>query len=474
MKRVWKISDAAQAEFFCLHKTSVIPKPLAPSPFIISLEKPKEVRCTREVNSQTQSFKWANIVGLFTDKPSYSDFLARENLRQKVTCLRDELVRYAKDSDGFLRILKEKGVHLLQSYSNGSASVELLKQLESWPHLAVEVFNWRRKQDDSGNPMTSWEYSKGIKAAGRNKNVDLAMELFMEAANKQIKTTSTYNALLGALMINGRADKCQTLFRDLKREPKCSPNIVTYNILISVFGRLMLVDHMETTFQEINNLELSPTISTYNNLIAGYITAWMWDRMEKTFHMLKLSPLIPDINTYLLMLRGYAHSDRVKKIKELMKLIPEDEYRPWLNVLMIRVYAQEDSLEEMENSINEAFEHRTSVKTAGVMRSIIATYFRCNAVDRLADFVRRAECEGWRICRSLYHCKMVMYGSLKRLDEMENVLNEMEEYNLDRTKKTLWIMRNAYSLCGHRYKVAQVVGLMYKNGYEIPLEAFPS
>ncbi|KAJ7977474.1 Pentatricopeptide repeat-containing protein [Quillaja saponaria] len=242
-------------------------------------------------------------------------------MRKKVTFLRDEPVLYAKETDGFLKILKEKGVPLFQRYSDGSASVELLKQLDSWPHLAIEVFDWRRKEDDTGTPITSLEYSKGITAAGRTKNVDLAVELFTEAANKRIKTTSTYNALMGAFMFNGLADKCQALFRDLKRE----------------------------------------------------LQSCMWDSMEKTFHLLKSSPLKPDIDMYLPMLRD-SHSDRVKKIKVLMKYIPAEDYRPWLNVLMSRVYAQGDWLEEMENSINEAFEHQTSVKTAG-----------------------------WRICWSLYH-----------------------------------------------------------------------
>ncbi|KAI3696353.1 hypothetical protein L1987_79367 [Smallanthus sonchifolius] len=478
MKRVFRISDigAARSEHvYCPRGFFILKFPTT---------IPTTTRWVSTEVSQSSSSKAAisDLYGQFADKWAYADVRAKEELIKKVSLFRDDLMKNMKDECSFEKLLEVEGWNLFKLYSDGAAFVELLGLLESSPHLAIKVFNWRRKKDQM-RPMSSEEYAKGMKLAGRIKDVDLAVEIFMETTSKRIKTTSTYNALMGAYMCNGLSEKCLSVYRDLKQDINCRPTSVTFNMLISIFGHRVLIDQMETVFQEMKDNNIAPDITTYNNMIAGYLTAWMWDSMEDTYRMMETGPVRANLNTHLLMLRGYAHScnlekmeqiynivgphvreknitliramicgyckfpyrNRVKRIKELMRLIPENEYRPWLNVLLIRVCAEEDLIDEMDKSIDEAFEHNTSVNTVRITRTITSTYIRHIAVDKLAKFITRAGDSGWRMCRSLYHELMWVFATHKRLEEMEEVLVEMERLNYGCSKRTFLILYKAYS-----------------------------
>ncbi|CAL9037517.1 unnamed protein product [Musa banksii] len=446
---------------------------------------------------------------LLSENPASVATEDKEALRSAVSALADQLLALPDDQDLAALLDSVSFATLLLCFPAGFASVELLSLLKSRPLLALQVFNCRKKLADAGIPMLSEEYSKAITLAGRTKNVGLATELFSDAIDAGLRNACLYNALMSAYMYSGLTKKAVSVFEDLKQDFNCKPTIVTYNILLSVFGRSLLVDHMETVLQAIDDSDLSYTITTYNTAIAAYVTAWMWDKMERMYQSMVEGPIKPDAETLLLMLRGYAHSsnlekmektydqikeminnrqtplirtmiyaytkschpDRVRKVEALMKLIPGDEYRHCLNVHLIRMYAQEGLTEAMEGLISEAFQHNTVVTTVGVMRSIISSYFKSNAVDRLAGFIRQAENAGWRLCRSLYHCKMVMYGQQNRLEEMHGVLDEMENFRFGRTKKTFFILYKGYSNIGRRLEAETVIGMMWKCGYGNPEDA---
>uniref|UniRef100_A0A452Z3B2 Pentacotripeptide-repeat region of PRORP domain-containing protein n=2 Tax=Aegilops tauschii subsp. strangulata TaxID=200361 RepID=A0A452Z3B2_AEGTS len=388
------------------------------------------------------------------------------------------------------------------------ASLELLSLLRPKPYLGLAVFSFRRTLSP---PPTLPEFVFAISLASRARDPTAAANIFTDASSAYCPDQALYNALMAAYMHSGLVNSCVEAFHALRRDPRCGPpNADSFNILIALFGRSLLVDHMEATLQSLDASGQPRTIGTYNAVIAGYLTAWMWDKMEAVFHEMMPGGVVPDTTTHLLMLRGYSHAgkiykmelayerarehagevdivhiramlcayckfkhvDRIQKIEELLlKLRPED-YRPWLNVLLISVYAKEGLVEGMERRIAEALERNTTVTTTHVMRSVITNYFQCDAVDRLAHFVRQAEEAGWKLCRSLYHCKMVMYGKHHRLAEMHGVLDEMEYFRFDRTKKTFWILHKAYLSCGRRSEADTILGMMWKHGFGSPSGVF--
>ncbi|KAL9842562.1 Pentatricopeptide repeat-containing protein [Arabidopsis thaliana] len=410
------------------------------------------------------------------------------DLVQRVSILKDELLTIGNSKEKFQNVLDQKGQWLFRTYRDGAGILELMDQLFPRHYLALQVLEWRRGQKDYCIPLTSEEYAKGIKIAGRARDINLAVYLFDEAAKKRMQTASVYNSLMSVYMWNGLAEECQSLFKDFRRQTHCAPTVVTYNILVSVYGRLLMVKNMEAAFEELQKVKLPPNSVTYNFLIAGYMTAWNWDKMEATFQEMKRGPVEPDTDTYQLMLRGYANSGNLNRMEEMYEVIKDQvgvnsgplvramicayckkavedrEYLPWLNVLLIRLYAQEDIVEAMESKINEAFEQKTCVNKSSIMRAIIAAYFRCNEVDNLANFVKRAESAGWKLCRSLYHCKIMMYGSQKRFEEMEGVVNEMAETNYGLVTKTFAIMIKAYKNHGMESDAEKVKGKMLKRG----------
>lgn len=230
-------------------------------------------------------------------------------------------------------------------------------------------------------------------------------------------------------------------------------------------------DKMEAVFQEMVSGHVAPDATTHLLMLRGYAHAGMIYKMEQAYERACKLDRKVDIVHIRAMLCAYCkfyHVGRIQKIEDLLKQLGPDDYRPWLNVLLIKVYAQEGLVEGMEQRISEALEHNTIVTSMKVMRSIICSYFKYDAVDKLEHFVQRAEEAGWKLCRSLYHCKMVMYGKHHRLQEMHGVLDEMECFKFHRTKKTFWIMYKAYVSCERRTEANTILGMMWKHGFGFP------
>uniref|UniRef100_A0A7C9A3X6 Uncharacterized protein n=1 Tax=Opuntia streptacantha TaxID=393608 RepID=A0A7C9A3X6_OPUST len=154
MRQVWKISEAPQRAYLLLQTT--IDKTL--NPLLLSPTSPKPLNPFRLLllrglstaqHSSSSSSPWPTtfdcLTGLFDKSRAYDPKYRRE-LQLKVLELKDELIKVNGDYEGVCRVLDQKGLPLFVSNLDGSAFVMLLEELRALPQLAIEVFDWRRKE----------------------------------------------------------------------------------------------------------------------------------------------------------------------------------------------------------------------------------------------------------------------------------------------------------------------------------------
>lgn len=144
MKRVWGLSEFAQTEQFLLKCRNMAYDSLNTHKIIIYSSIP--ARFVREYVTQTpctgsSQTAWSSIISQFLDKcgTRSAESRADEYLIEKASELREEILSHKDDVEGIEKVLKEMGVSLFRRYSDGSAVVELLTQLKSYPVLALEV-----------------------------------------------------------------------------------------------------------------------------------------------------------------------------------------------------------------------------------------------------------------------------------------------------------------------------------------------
>ena len=100
-----------------------------------------------------------------------------------------------------------------------------------------------------------------------------AMSVFgMMRTSGLIPSDRTYNTLMQGWIELKNMDRAMNLFKQMKRNKRVRPDIVTYTLLISGWARSMgRMDMAEKVMQDLtNDRDVSPTTRTFDALINGY------------------------------------------------------------------------------------------------------------------------------------------------------------------------------------------------------------
>ncbi|XP_019437516.1 PREDICTED: pentatricopeptide repeat-containing protein At3g46870-like [Lupinus angustifolius] len=193
------------------------------------LKNMKPVLCVSSINVKSNSNRKVIVCGLrksYAKKPP-SRVLSKEAI-QVIHSL-----KLAKSDEKLDQVLNSSLTRLLKV-----DVLDLLAELQRQNHfhLCLKVFNFIR-EEPGYNTLLSL-YSDMILLHGRNKNIDMAEELFSHVTSKGLKPdTRMYTEMIGAYIRAGMMEKAIEIYRSMKASG-CSPDRLTFMILIRNLERM--------------------------------------------------------------------------------------------------------------------------------------------------------------------------------------------------------------------------------------------
>ncbi|KAJ8557319.1 hypothetical protein K7X08_002944 [Anisodus acutangulus] len=207
---------------------------------------------------------------------------------------------------------------------------EELGKTDNWLQC-LEVFRWMQKQRwyiaDNG------VYSKLISVMGKKGQIRMAMWLFSEMRNSGCRPdTSVYNSVISAHLHSRdkskALEKAMSYFEKMKGMERCSPSIVTYNILLRAFAQAKNVERVDALLKDLDESIVTPDIFTFNGLMDAYGKNGMIKEMEHVLSQMKSNQLKPDIITFNILIDSYGKKQEFQKMEQVFKSLLQSKEKP--------------------------------------------------------------------------------------------------------------------------------------------------
>ncbi|KAL8542671.1 hypothetical protein ACS0TY_003523 [Phlomoides rotata] len=208
---------------------------------------------------------------------------------------------------------------------------------------ALDLGNWvynyvkRRKLDRSSNVSTAL-----VDMYAKCGEIKKARTVFDDV---EAKSTSTWNALINGLALNGCAEEALEVFMEMKRKGY-NPNEVTMLGVLSACNHGCLVEEGKIWFSKMVEFGVSPEITHYGCLVDLLCRA---GRLEEAERLIESMPY--EANGIILssLLFGYGNAKEVgraeKVVKKVINMEPENDG----NYIMLRnLYAGERRWRDVE------------------------------------------------------------------------------------------------------------------------------
>nr|XP_016444053.1 PREDICTED: pentatricopeptide repeat-containing protein At4g39620, chloroplastic-like [Nicotiana tabacum] len=293
---------------------------------------------------------------------------------------------------------------------------EELGKTDNWLQC-LEVFRWMQKQRwyiaDNG------VYSKLISVMGKKGQIRMAMWLFSEMRNSGCRPdTSVYNAVISAHLHS--RDKSKALakamgyFEKMKGMERCSPSIVTYNILLRAFAQAKNVEQVDALLKDLEDSIVTPDIFTFNGLMDAYGKNGMIKEMEHVLSRIKSNELKPDIITFNILIDSYGKKQEFQKMEQVFKSLLRSKEKP----------------------------------TIPTFNSMITNYGKARLREKAELVLEKMTDLGYRPSYITYECLLMMYGHCDCVAKARELFDRVVESEKEKKVSTLNSMLDTYCMNG--------------------------
>ncbi|KAL5561665.1 hypothetical protein UlMin_031412 [Ulmus minor] len=387
---------------------------------------------------------------------------------------------------------KEEG-HMVQKYELNRI-VRELRKLKRYKH-ALEICEWMTLQQDI--KLLSGDYAVHLDLIAKIRGINSAEKFFEDLPERMIdhstssallhtyvrnklsakaealmekmsecgylKNPLPYNHMLSLYISNGQLEKVPGLIQELKKST--SPDVVTYNLWLTVCASQNEVETAEKVFLELKKAKIDPDWLTYSALTNLYMKNGFTEKAASTLKEMEKMASRKNRAAYSSLLTVHTNMgdkdgvDRIwKKMKSCFRKMNDSEYSCMISSLL-----KLKEFKEAENLYTE-WESVSGTGDVRVSNILLAAYINSNQMETAETFYNRMVEKGVSPCYTTWEiltwgylkrkevAKVLHYfqkavGSVKKWDPDERLVREVfkmteEQGNVEGAEQLLAILRN--------------------------------
>ncbi|KAL0909504.1 hypothetical protein M5K25_020378 [Dendrobium thyrsiflorum] len=127
------------------------------------------------------------------------------------------------------------------------------------------------------------------------------------------------------------------------------PDVVSYTLLISAYGKARREDEALAVFEELLNAGVRPTRKAYNVLLDAFAISGMLQEAKTVFKSMRRDKVSPDLCSYATMISAYVNASDMDGAEKFFRRLKEDGLKPNVIVYgtLMKGYAKTNNIERV-------------------------------------------------------------------------------------------------------------------------------